>query len=139
MAGEKFKFSSEEYLEFKLIGLRSDEKDFRLAWLLNKTFNWELQLTHEVEAQQKKGVSKHEVYAIKGEENQLQVHLIVNRSLKGMFLPDYSQMDYLLKIEHASNDYISEVITGLRKLNEISAAYDIATQGLKHIDRFIFD
>ncbi|MFM7619446.1 MAG: IPExxxVDY family protein [Bacteroidota bacterium] len=139
MAGEKFKFSSDEYLNFKLIGMRSDEKGFRLAWLLNKTLLWDLELSHEVEVTQKNNVSKHDVYAIKGEENELQLHLIANRSLQGMLLPEYHQMDYFLKIEHSSEGYISELISELRKLEEVTGAFEIQTEGLKNIERFIFD
>jgi len=139
MAGEKFKFSSDEYLEFKLIGIRSDEKGFRLAWLLNKTLLWDLDLVNEVEAPQKSGFSKHDVYAIKGEENELQIHLIVNRSLQGMFLPEYHQMDYFLKIEHSVEGFVSELISELRKLEEVAGAFEIQTEGLKNIERFIFD
>jgi hypothetical protein len=139
MAGERFRFSSDEYLNFKLIGMRSDEKGFRLAWLLNKTLLWDLELSHEAEVAQKNNVSKHDVYGIKGEENELQIHLIANRSLQGMFLPEYHQMDYFLKIEHSSEGYIPELISELRKLEEVTGAFEIQIEGLKNIERFIFD
>ena len=36
MGAKSITFSNEDYLNFELIGINSREKDFRLAWFLNK-------------------------------------------------------------------------------------------------------
>ncbi|MFA9221101.1 MAG: IPExxxVDY family protein [Sediminibacterium sp.] len=98
MSAKSITFSNEEYLNFELIGINSREKDFRLAWFLNREMKWSLERKKPHKLETKEQNSEHELFQFISEENHYTVHLISNRSLQGVLVPEYAQIEYLLKV-----------------------------------------
>ena len=97
MGAKSITFSNEDYLNFELIGINSREKDFRLAWFLNKDMRWSLERMKPYILETKEQNSEHELFKFVSEENHFTIHLISNRSLQGALIPEYAQIEYLLK------------------------------------------
>jgi len=137
MGAKSITFSNEDYLNFELIGINSREKDFRLAWFLNKDMKWSLERTdpHILETKDQK--SEHELFKFVSEENHYTVHLISNRSLQGVLIPEYAQIEYLLKVE--GREDIEELVKQIRKINNVLAAFHLSQDSLKHVSHLFFD
>lgn len=137
MNSKNITFSNEEYLKFELIGINSREKDFRLAWLLNKEMSWHLERQEPYKLETKDQNSEHELFQFISEENQYTVHLISNRSLQGVLVQEYAQIEYLLKVEGIED--IEELVKQIRKINNVLAAFHLSQESLKHVSHLFFD
>jgi predicted metal-dependent hydrolase len=137
MASRNITFSNEEYLNFELIGINSREKDFRLAWFLNKEMKWSLERLAPYKLETKDRSSEHELFKFVSEENHYTIHLISNRSLQGVLLPEYAQLEYLLKVE--GREDIENLVKEIRKINNVLAAFHLSQESLKHVSHLFFD
>ena len=137
MNAKNITFSNEEYLKFELIGINSREKDFRLAWLLNNALGWELERKAPYRLETKDQNSEHEMFQFISERNHYTIHLISNRSLQGVLLQEYAQLEYLLKVE--GREDIEELVKQVRKINNVLAAFHLSQESLKHVSHLFFD
>lgn len=137
MNAKNFTFSNDEYLNFDLIGINSREKDFRLAWFLNKELNWDLGREKPYKLETKDQNSEHELFRYFSEENDFTIHLISNRSLKGALIQEYAQIEYLLKVE--GREDIEELVKKIRKINNVLAAFHLPQENMKHVSHLFFD
>lgn len=81
-------------------GILSDEKDYRLCWLLNKAFG--LSLTRQpdlpvatAQAPQDQAFS---CFESKGSADKPLCRLVSNRSREGLWLTEHRQLDYIMLI-----------------------------------------
>lgn len=137
MNSKSITFSNDEYLNFDLIGINSREKDFRLAWFLNKELNWDLVREKPYQLETKDQVSEHELFKYACEDYDFTIHLISNRSLKGVLIQEYAQIEYLLKVE-GRND-IEDLVKKIRKINNVLAAFHLPQENMKHVSHLFFD
>jgi hypothetical protein len=137
MNAKNITFSNEEYLKFELIGINSREKDFRLAWLLNKELGWELERKEPYKLETKDQNSEHEMFQFISESEHFKIHLISNRSLQGVLLQEYAQLEYLLKIE--GREDIEDLVKQIRKINNVLAAFRLSQENIKHVSHLFFD
>jgi hypothetical protein len=98
---------------------------------------WSLERTdpHILETKDQK--SEHELFKFVSEENHYTVHLISNRSLQGVLIPEYAQIEYLLKVE--GREDIEELVKQIRKINNVLAAFHLSQDSLKHVSHLFFD
>ena len=137
MSPKNITFSNDEYLNFELIGINSREKDFRLAWFLNREMKWSLERKEPYKLEIKEQNSEHELFKYVSEENHYTIHLISNRSLQGVLIPEYAQLEYLLKVE--GREDIEELVKQIRKINNVLAAFHLTQDSLKHVSHLFFD
>lgn len=137
MGAKSITFSNEDYLNFELIGINSREKDFRLAWFLNKEMHWGLERMKPYMLETKEQNSEHELFKFVSEEKHFTIHLISNRSLQGALIPEYAQIEYLLKVE--GREDIEELVKQIRKINNVLAAFHLSQESLKHVSHLFFD
>ena len=97
----------EEEYDFEIIGVSSHEKDYRLAWSLNKHMGWRLKRKNDIEIRGKRSVSVHAQYSWVHPVDQTVFTLIDNKTPDGVFMPDMAQFDYILKIEQ-SGEVVSD-------------------------------
>lgn len=137
MAAKNITFSNEEYLNFELIGINSREKDFRLAWFINREMKWSLERLKPYRLETKDQNSEHELFKYVSEESHYTIHLISNRSLQGVLIPEYAQLEYLLKVE--GREDIDYLVKEIRKINNVLAAFHLSQENLKHVSHLFFD
>jgi len=127
-----------DQFDFELVGLRSSEKDFRVAWALNRSLGWSLERKKDIEIESEPGNGIFSRFDYEHEDDQTIISLIQNRSEYGWILPEWPQFDYLLKID---NDQWGKDAFFYRKLRDvpfIGAAFPLGMDKLKSKHNLIF-
>lgn len=79
------------------LGLLTDEPDYRLCWLLNQHYPWELARAADVVVNEKNSPVSQSYVCFESTSGHLpQVKLISNRSNEGTWLTIFKQVDFLL-------------------------------------------
>lgn len=95
--------------DFELYGIGTHIGGHRLAWELNRLFNWELVYDRELELFCKKGemLSKHIVYRYRKIGEDIDISLILNRVPEGCLTVGQvpNSLDYLLKVKSGNVDF----------------------------------
>jgi hypothetical protein len=137
-------FCEENYV---LIALHSDLEDYALAYALNdalkislKRSKTDLDISNE---------TSYPIYEWKDKLNERDWTLIINTSIKEEYLevddlfsnetsttvyhilPEYKDVDYLLKIEQEENEADKGIMDSILKIPKIITAYQIETANLK--------
>lgn len=111
----------EDEYDFEIIGVSSHEKDYRLAWSLNKTLGWRLVRVADVVVEGKRSTTHHARFRWTHPVDQTVFTLIDNKTPDGNFMPDLAQFDYLLKIEQPADLTMKKLLEGLRKTDFVLA------------------
>lgn len=94
------KLDFEPEYDFEVFGISCHLRDFRLAWLLNKTFHWDL-IRESINIQERKNQADHShvAFRYRNENEHLQYILIANRGKDGIIQKKLNQFDYFLFAE----------------------------------------
>jgi hypothetical protein len=129
---------SEDY-GFDVVGLSSHEHNYRLAWSLNRSMGWQLVRIDDLMCENKKIVSNHPQFRFLNLTDQTVVTLIDNKTEDGLFLPELSQFDYLLKIENMREELDEIFMRRLRRTPMLFGAYRIDIDKLKSKRNLLFE
>jgi hypothetical protein len=131
MAIHFLEMDEDEHFEFELFGISSRERDFRLAWSLNLTLDWQLERVEDVEVGQREGVSRHSRYVYTDPEDQTVFVLLANSSEGGWLLAQWSSFDFLLKVK-ATAEYSPEQLSKVvRKVPGVLAVFPLELEKIK--------
>tara|TARA_B100000768_G_C11231107_1_gene355119 strand:+ start:474 stop:902 length:429 start_codon:yes stop_codon:yes gene_type:complete len=102
--------------DFELYGIATHVGGHRLAWELNRLFDWELVYDRQLESLCKKTgvlVSTHIVYSYKEVEEDIDIRLVLNRVPDGCLTLGQgpNSLDYLLKVRSGIVDLKSVIQT----------------------------
>jgi hypothetical protein len=122
----------EDEYDFEIIGVSSHEKDYRLAWSLNKTLGWRLVRIQDAVIEGKRSTTHHARFRWTHPVDQTVFTLIDNKTPEGTLMPDLLQFDYLLKIEQPVESTMKKLQEGLRK-NDFVLAFQ-----LQEVDKLKF-
>ena len=122
----------EEEYDFEIIVVSSHEKDYRLAWSLNKTLGWRLVRIADAVVEGKRSTTHHARFRCTHPVDQTVFTLIDNNTPEGMFMPDLPQFDYLLKIEMSGDEPDDEFYQQLRSADFVLAIQRQDVNKLKH-------
>jgi hypothetical protein len=159
MKKRRFNLSDFDICDFKLIGLHSQHESHKIAYFINHALGTNFtRLKYDLELLIN-GKSMHfPVFEFFSQEWDTKSYLICNKleltekvESSNLFetedyishqflLEDYKRVDYLLKIEDELNIFDPKLITDkLIKMHQISMAYAIDTNALKHPEHLILD
>ncbi len=124
----------EDEYDFEIIGVSSHEKDYRLAWSLNKTLGWRLVRIEDAVVEGKRSTTHHARFRWTHPVDQTVFTLIDNKTPEGTFMPELIQFDYLLKIEQPSESVMKKLQSGLRNTDFVLAFQRQEVDKLKHKD-----
>jgi hypothetical protein len=127
----------EDEYDFEIIGVSSHEKDYRLAWSLNKTLGWRLVRIEDAVVEGKRSTTHHARFRWTHPVDQTVFTLIDNKTPEGTFMPDLMQFDYLLKIEQPSESSMKKLQSGLRKTDFVLAFQRQEVDKLKYKDNLL--
>jgi hypothetical protein len=127
----------EDEYDFEIIGVSSHEKDYRLAWSLNKSLGWRLVRIEDAVVEGKRSTTHHARFRWTHPVDQTVFTLIDNKTPDGTFMPELLQFDYLLKIEQPSEAVMKKLQTGLRKTDFVLAFQRQEVDKLKHKDNLL--
>jgi len=94
------------------LGFLSDERDYRLCWLLNQHFPWILVRSDDMVYVDKKSPIAQSYPCFSSSYGQLpEIRIIGNRSKEGTWLTDYHQVDFLLaaSVQDPSGLFLDEL------------------------------
>lgn len=84
--------------DFLLIGIACHAPDYRLAWALNKTFEFDLERKNDIDLKLDKSTQGFfSFFNFNDDESHTTVNLISNRCSGGYLIPELKQMDYFLQ------------------------------------------
>ena len=132
----RFTLECAEEIDFSVLAINSHIKAYKLCWNINKLLklNFEKKKDHNI---------KEELwfarYAYVCDDN-VEYTLLANRSKEGYLIPDQKSVNFFLLIK---NDYLqqekTEFINRLRDIKDILLVFELDTNAIKQIDRFIFN
>lgn len=121
MSQKKHKLSVSIEEDYCLLGIVSDEPDYKLCWLVNQQMDTSFARTDDLEVFSKMLNEEQLVslFMYEDEQRMLTFRLIVNRASTGYFLPELKNIDYFL---HIHGEIVPDDINSLiRTVNSIPA------------------
>jgi hypothetical protein len=129
-------------IRYRLIGISCHENDYRLVWAINNMLKMQFVrldnlLVHNTKLNQDLEFSR---YYYQDEDRYLTHYLISNRCPDGYLFPEIRKLDFLLRMSGEVNaSDIENLIKGFRKIEIISAVYQIQPGSLRNIIQIGFD
>jgi hypothetical protein len=145
--------------DFKLISISSTEKDYRLAWLLNNAFEWQLKRSEKPLELIKQGSEMHAFYFYEfiDEVLQKEIMLIPNQSLmyqknaldfslfdeeiiaKALLVPELMRTDYFVMLKgNIFDNEVMDIESQLNTISEILMCSAVNVSALKSRKNLIF-
>lgn len=126
--------------DFALIGIASHIPNYRLAWLINNSFELDLARMNDIDLEfsnNKKG--SFSFYQFDDEESHLTFNLISNRSSAGYLIPEMKQFDFFLQYwGPMSDEELKTFNDSLRKINSVLTSVIIDPTVLKSRNNLLF-
>lgn len=130
---KKFKLEIEGSSQISLLGILTDESDLKLSWLINQ--NLQLKLARDEDltwlSLELPNSLAFPVYTDPSSKYGV-IRLIKNRTLEGLWIKGYKQVDYLFMIMN-SEDIVGyqELFEKLQKTNGIRGVYKLDPKPLE--------
>ncbi len=118
--------------DFELIGLSSHEKDYRLAWSLNRTMGWHLARQNDLEVTRGCSTLNYAQFKYVLPYEKTIFVLIDNKTEYGMLMAELPQFDFLLKVENAPQELDDNFFSRLKKTPFLIASFPLTMEKLKH-------
>jgi len=124
-----------EEIDFLVLAINSHAKAYKLCWNINKSLklNFEKKEDHNI---------KKELWFARYTyvcDDEAEYTLLANHSKNGYLIPSQKSVNFFLLIK---NDYWQqeklEFIKKLRGVKDILLVFEVDTNLIKHVDRFIF-
>lgn len=138
MAVKKHKLALAIEEDFCLLGVVTDEPDFKLCWLINQTLDMnfekqdELQLFHRKLGEEQ----AFSLFAYHDRESLISYRIIRNRADKGYFLDELKNIDYLIHIQgEFSTTRISNFMLSVGKLEPVRMCVPSDLSRIKNKER----
>lgn len=127
--------------DFKLLGISSHVKDYRLCWAVNKSLDLDLiKLEDEIIIGNKnnENQSTFSIYYYLDEDSEIEFELISNRHEHGYLIPELKSADYFLKVGEYYSQSMEDLISQLRKTNLINMAFEIDVDTLRSKQNLLY-
>ena len=133
-----------EYLpdyDFLILGITSDEKDYKLIWDINNTLGLSLERKENYRCYHQKNKTELEfpLFSYADEASYITYKLISNKHEGFSLLEELKNLDYLFMIyDETGSDVRSEISNKLKRISSIRAVFNIDIAHLKNKDRLVF-
>ena len=110
-----------EYVpDYELLGISSSVGCHRLAWAMNRAFDWQMRADMDVVVDHGNGkTSVHPAMRHVEEDVGVSITLVLNRLPEGILAKGASSLDFLVMVNHHERA-AHEIIASLRGLDEVS-------------------
>lgn len=128
--------------DFRIIGIFSPVKDYRLAWLINQQLGFDLKRLPVFSWSPQGNEITHEcnVFRYENPERYLKAYLLGNRTLSGSLLQEPRNLDYMLLLKKpGANIKIPEMIKSLRSIGQVQMAALLDKANDKHTTALLYD
>ena len=132
----RFTLECAEEFNFAVLAINSHTKAYKLCWNINSSMQLNFEKKNDHNIKKDLWFSRYTCISDDGVE----YNLLVNRSKKGYLAPNQKNINYFLVVK---NDYWQQdkagFISKLRNISDVLLAFELDTENLKYIDRFIFN
>ena len=126
-------------LDFVLIAITSQLKDYLLCFKLNKQLNINFHKIDELIIENNSGGLFFSRYLYQPPETETDFYLLANKGENGYLIPEMKTVDYFIIIRnYISQDEAEQLIDGINKLQEVLAAIEVDPRRLKSKENLIF-
>lgn len=108
--------------DFEVIGLTSQDKDYRLVWAINIEMGWQLERDVDHKVTYKAHSTLHSRYVFIDEQEGKAIRLLVNKGEGGALLPELQGIDCVLLLEGFGKNEILELSVRLRRIAFVQAS-----------------
>ena len=134
------KITSEPDKNFKLIGIATSERDYRLCYMLSEAMGWEITRlpNQEVELKDRSIKMSLSVFKAVHDLTHSTFYLFANKNMGELLLPEAGNFDYLLKTE-GSYKGIKDLVKKIKAIDAVLAVSEISVKTLKNWDRLAYE
>jgi hypothetical protein len=126
-------------LDFVLIAITSQLKDYMLCFKLNRQLNINFYKIDELTIESNSQSFFFSIYYYQIPETETDLFFIANKGEQGYLIPEMKTVDYFIKIHnYISQEELSQLIDGINKLPEVLAAIEVDPKRLKSKENLIF-
>jgi hypothetical protein len=129
----------DQEFDFEIVGITSQEKDYRLVWSLNLQLGWNFERDVDHAVLTKQGDSIHSRFTYTEDDGKIIFTLLSNKGSDGFLLPEFSRFDYVMIIDGASQLQLEELLREARKAKFVLAALSLDTAKMKSKYNLIID
>ncbi|MFN4122436.1 MAG: IPExxxVDY family protein [Flavobacteriales bacterium] len=134
MKSKKQSLGGDMKLKIKLIGINSQEIDYKICFKINQELNIDLERTDDIEVfnQKLNVMGSYSTFFYEDEDEMLEFMLIANYHPAGLLLYDAGKYDYFLRIS-GEIDFIDgkEIAKKLRNINSVIFSAEMNVDHLK--------
>jgi hypothetical protein len=137
---KKHKLEYTEDFNFLLLGLSSNENDYRLIWKINNSFNFNFERgdNHSVISNNGEAELEFSNYTYDDQDSFLFYRLLANKTDKGVLIEELKNIDYLLIVQgEFSESFVTGLISNLKKTENIHGVFRIPPANLKNRERLL--
>lgn len=140
MAVKKHKLEMAIEEDYCLLGLVSDEPDYRLCWRINQQLGMDFKKTNDLTLLHRKLQLEQQfsIFVYEEEETMITYRIIKNRAELGFFLDELKNLDYLI---HIQGDIISHQIDAFLEaanaLDSVRFCVPVELQKIKNRERLL--
>lgn len=139
---KKHILSFEDEVDFEMIGICSHHSDYRLVWGINDKIKLKLVKSDEdygVTNRKDETISEHSMYTFVDEENRLEYYLIKNKVLGKLLIPEKATIDYFLFLCNNTAIEVDDLVTALKEIPSILAAYVFDPAEISSTENIVFN
>ncbi len=138
----KHKLIIEDEFDFQLIGICSNDADYKLCWAINQTFKINLARTKDYFIHNKKeNTETHfSCFEYLDENNHVDYYLIKNKSIDyKLLLPEQDKIDYIFIIKNYAPFETDLFLHEMKQIDSVLTAFIFEVEDLKSKNNLIFD
>ena len=126
-------------LDFVLIAITSQLKDYMLCFKLNRQLNINFYKIDELIIETNSSEVFFSRYQYHLPESETDVYLLANKGDQGYLIPEMKKVDYFILIRnYISQEEVEQFIDRINKLPEVLAAIEVDPRKLKSKENLIF-
>ena len=138
MAVKKHKLEVSMAEDFCLLGMVSDEPDYRLCWMINQQLGMSFEKTDDLTIQHRKFKKEQlfSMFVFEDEEAMVTYRIIKNRAEVGYFLDELKNLDYLIHIQgEIFPDQLSSFVHAANAIEAVRMCVPVNLQKIKNTER----
>jgi hypothetical protein len=127
-------------IDFEMIGLSSHLRDYKLCWQLNRHLGMNLSRSAPLQYKfsRQNEVAEHARFIWFDDVNHTSYHLVKNKSDQGLIVPEFKHADYLIFVRDNIHINFTELISGIRKIDNVLMAQKIDVKQLKNVEQLMY-